>query len=248
MRKIDDDWYKDDYHAIDTLTHHIAIAQVKFDCSKLDVIQTHIQSDAKIKKQMITLNRLSRNEWRDAMNSILIDIWRIKFDYRISVDIKVENSYVAFEIVSSSTFLTRSIQIVDESINSLARRRTRIVQQKKRATIVRDRNEQQEDNMKTFLEKWLCKSDVCNNEHNFCFVKEEKHYKLTSAQQENWANAIFIDRDDVSFSESSKNLKHYLIHVQKVVSNRSRNFDSLIVKKFFVERMNEIMKTQLQQT
>ena len=153
MRKIDDDWYKDDYYAIHTLTYHIAIAQVKFDCFKFDVIQTYIQSDAKIKKQMITLNRLSRNEWRDAMNSILIDMWRIKFNYKINVDIKVENSYVAFEIVLFSTSLTRFIQVVDELINSFAKRKTRIVQQKKRATIVRDRNEQQENNIKLLFEK-----------------------------------------------------------------------------------------------
>ena len=218
--------YRDEFPA-NQVANTIAELQVKYQVEELEYVRVHIKSPAsKAKVRMITMNVFSPEDWYSDVQPVMTQEWARWTGYKLDVDIKVSGQWskeLASRSVEMASSSTRPISAVDDPAASPARRKTRTSQQEEVMRLRRNDNEAQGNYMEALVDKWLCSSDTCSNQHRFCYTHRGKHYKLTGAMQEVWANAIPTAVQGASMDRPPSDLFDILVEKQGPVSATSRN-------------------------
>ena len=168
------------------------------------------------KRERLFMGLITDESWDKLIQLIESEHQRFP-GYLCNVDIEV------FGKVSSQS--KRFTLEVNSPQTSPHKRRTRTVQLKKQAAVRRDINEQAGNLMLQLVEKWAYGSDTYSNDGVFCFVHPNtgKHYKISSAQQEQWANSILQSQQDASINRPPDNMYDFLMMRQSFCVLKSRN-------------------------
>ncbi|KAL2039837.1 hypothetical protein N7G274_007238 [Stereocaulon virgatum] len=122
-------------------------------------------------KQRLDLEALSEEVWNNRVESVLLNEWIRKPGYRMDIFIECTGKEPAKDQ------LKRPFDSITSPANSL-HRRTRTLALEEQQISRRDRNEIAGDFTEQLVEKWICISDRCNNQNNYCYVPfDGKHYR-----------------------------------------------------------------------
>ena len=118
--------------------------------------------------------------------------------------------------------LKRTFGSISSPTNS-PHRRTRTVALEEQQISRRDRNEIAGDFTEQLIKKWICISDRCNNQNNYCYIPYDgKHYRINTSQREVWASAIASGRDGATLDYPPRDMLRHLIEKQGPIGENLR--------------------------
>jgi len=176
-----------------------------------------VRSDSRqAKKEKLSIGDLNEDGW-DQVDLLIKQQWRIFPGYICRIELQIFGKLLPPPPKRPATEL-------ESPTASPARRRTRTVQLEEQSAQRRDINESPGYWVEKLVDRWICNSDQYINEDQFGVDDYTgKHYMLTSAQQNAWANAIPTGRQAADIEHPPADMYDYLRNKQGPVTNRSKN-------------------------
>jgi hypothetical protein len=178
------------------------------DGEALDYVVVVKSDNRSATKQRVSIPDASFEVWIEQVEPTIKAENRKYTGYHLEVVVEVIGRSSATSAVSIST-----LDAVESTTPEGPRqRRTRTVQQEERAARRRDANEEAGDWSEKLIEKLLCVTDTCSNEHGFCWISwDGTHYNINSTQRSTWTDALPSGRYGASIDWPPQPLYEFLI-------------------------------------
>ena len=186
-----DNWIKDRFN-VETLELQIENAKTTFEVTDLTEIAVTIKTNChNVPITRLTLPDLLIENWI-VVKTALTDLWRRNPNYELEINVRCESS------VDSTLNAVATFTVVDAQ----RPRQTKTVQLEATIAVRNEQREETDDYRAKLINDFLCNNEMCNNEKDYCYRKDNNHFRLTSTHLESWANAIPNDRNDASIDTS----------------------------------------------
>ena len=192
-------------------------------------------------RHRMDLEALTDDVWNTRVESVLSEEWKRKPGYHMDVSIECTGKE------PPKDKLKRPYGSMASPSNS-PQRRTRTIALEEQQAARRDRNEIAGDYTEQLVEKWICISDRCNNQNQYCYIAfDGKHYRINTSQREVWASAIASARDGATLEHPPRDMLRHLIKEQGPIGEALRApvaKERRDEKKDRMDKMFEIMTQQ----
>ena len=212
-----ENWVKDNFNINFLLLElHKAMDQHGLIGDLYNIIVFAKSTHSRATKHRIDLEALTEDVWNTRVKSVLREEWKRKPGYHMDVFVECTGKEPPKEQ------LKRPFNSI-ASPSNLPHRRTRTIALEEQSAARRDRNEIAGDYTEQLVEKWICTSDRCNNQNNYCYIAfDGKHYRINTSQREVWASAIASARDGATLDHPPREMLKLLIEKQGAVGEALR--------------------------
>jgi hypothetical protein len=162
------------------------LEQTKIDGEALDYVVVIKSDNRSATKQRVSISDSTFEVWIEQIKPTIKAENRKYTGYHLEVVVEVTGCLSAAPAASTS-----ASDVVDNISEGPRQRRTRTVQQEERAARRRDANEEAGDWSEKLIDKLLCVTNMCSNEHGFCWICwDGTYYNINSTQRSTWADVL----------------------------------------------------------